>query len=187
MPRLRFETVSALFEAYPFAGHELAIDPNDEPALEVLKTLAGDEKRLDEAVGLCAYLLPRRDAVWWGCQCVNRLAPPSTEDEQAPLRAAADWVNVSEKEHRLAAFDAGSRGDPRQAGTWLAFAAGFAGPHVPAAGGGWVATERDQTARAVRAAVLIAAARADPERRAELLRQCIAEGARLLADEPADA
>ena len=74
MPRLRFDTARDLFEAFPIAERLIEVEPSDEPSLQFL---AGWSTRddLDQAVGFCAFLLPRREAVWWGCRTVRALIP----------------------------------------------------------------------------------------------------------------
>ena len=64
MPRLRFETARDLLDSYPDAADELMIEPVDVPSLTFLAELSGQQP-IDKAIGFCAYLLPRREAVWW--------------------------------------------------------------------------------------------------------------------------
>lgn len=176
MPRLRFETARDLFEAFPGAADELGIEPADEPSLAFLKSLS--DTNVDQAVGFCAYLLPRREAVWWGCQSIRALPAPRKLEEEQALKAAEDWVREPEDELRIAALNIGRESDYKLPATWLALAAGFAGPTVPFQDKvGQVPPE--QTARAVRAGILIAASRIDLTRREELLRKCLEEGSRL--------
>jgi hypothetical protein len=108
------------------------------------------------------------------------LRPPTTPAEQALLAAAEQWVKDPEEEHRLSALRIGQAADPEQAVTWLALAAGWAGGSMPLEGKS-VALPPDQTAKAVRAAVLIAGAYCHPKNRIDLLKQCVREGARLAA------
>lgn len=178
MTRLRFETARDLFEAFPEAKERLMIDAGDEPSLPFLNDLA--ERSVDKAVGFCAYLLPRREAVWWACQSVKTLSPPESADERQSMDVAQEWVKNPEEDVRLAALKTGQAGDHRQAATWLALAAGWAGNTMPF-DDKTVPVPPDQTAKATRAAILIAAAKCDPTKRAELLRNCIQEGARLAA------
>jgi hypothetical protein len=193
MRRLRFETARDLFDAYPAAQDELLIEPTDAPSLEFLDSLAGNGA-VDKAIGFCAYLLPRREAVWWGCQCVKALMPPHAPEEQQALQTAEAWVREPEEERRLEALATGRQGNYRVASTWLALAAGWAGaamppgtlagfeaPNIAALGEDWLPIPPDQTGKAVRTAILIAAARLGPKDRGELLQNCVKEGARLAA------
>jgi hypothetical protein len=191
MARLRFETARDLFEAFPAAPDELMIEPTDEPSLEFLKSLA-----VDKAIGFCAYLLPRREAVYWAGRCVRTLVRPHTDEEQAALQAAEDWVREPEEERRLAALAIGRQGNYRVASTWVALAAGWAGasmppgalagfegPNIAALGDEWLPIPPDHTAKAVRTSILIAASRLDPKDRVELLQTCVNEGAKLAAEQ----
>jgi Family of unknown function (DUF6931) len=194
MARIRFETARDLIEAYPSARDELMIEPADVPSLEFLKQLS-EQPPIDKAIGFCAYLLPRREAVWWGCQCVRSLAAPIA-NEEAALQAAENWVREPEDERRLAALAIGRQSNYRLPATWMALAAGWAGGAMPPgslvgfegavlpqAGDAWLPIPPDQTAKGVRTGILIAAAKVPPQERSERLSRCIAEGARLASDQ----
>jgi hypothetical protein len=178
MTRLRFETARDLLEAFPEAGEYLRIEFTDEPPLQFLNGLA--ERSPDAAIGFCAYMLPRREAVWWACQSARALDPPETPEEQQSLMAAEQWVKDPEEGLRIAALKTGQAANYRHAATWLALAAGWAGNTMPFDDKS-VPVPPDQTAKATRAAILIAAAKCDPKQRADLLRNCIEQGARLAA------
>jgi hypothetical protein len=193
MARLRFETARDLIEAFPSAGDELMIEPADVPSLEFLKTLS-EQPPVDKAIGFCAYLLPRREAVWWGCQCVRSLAAP-VGNEEATLQAAENWVREPEDERRLAALAVGRQSNYRLPGTWMALGAGWAGGSMPPGflagfegavppqlGDAWLPIPPDNTAKAVRTGILIAAAKVPPQERSDRLNRCVAEGARLASD-----
>jgi len=195
MPRLRFETARDLLDSYPDAADELMIEPVDVPSLTFLAELSGQQP-IDKAIGFCAYLLPRREAVWWGCQSVRALAPPDNR-EAAALRAAEEWVHLPEEEQRLNALAIGRQSNYRAATTWLALAAGWAGPTMPPgslagfegapplADDAWLPIPPDYTAKAVRSGILIAAAKLAPQQRTELLKRCVADGSRLATGESA--
>jgi Family of unknown function (DUF6931) len=180
MPRLRFETARDVFDAFPSAQERLRIEPNDQPSLQFLSVLA--EQAADKAVGFCAYLLPRREAVWWACRSVKALSPPSNPDEQTALAAAEEWVKKPEEELRFAALKLGQAANHEAPTTWLALAAGWAGSTMPFEGKA-VPVLADQTAKAVGAAILIAGSRCKPRQRIDLLKQCVRDGARLAAGE----
>ncbi len=178
MPQLRFQTSRDLFEAFPSARQLLMLEPSDRSSLGFLHSLT--ESSVEKAVGFCAYLLPRREAVWWACETVKTLSAPATKDEQRALAAAEQWVKDPEEEVRLATLKLGQAGNHEHAATWLALAAGWAGGSMPFEGKS-VTIPPDQTAKAVRAAILIAGAYCDPKNRAELLQQCVRKGAALAA------
>ena len=182
MSRLRFVTARDLFEAYPIALDELNLEPSDEPSLDFMKSLASGD-RLDQAIGFCAYLLPRREAVWWGCSCVKLLVPKRSNAENAGLQMAEKWVREPEEDRRLAALQFGNQNNQRLATTWLALAAGWSGGSMNPTIEGSPAAPPYQTARAVRVAVLMAGCRVGLAEKPELFRRCVEDGARLAEGE----
>ena len=186
MPRLRFETVRDLLEAFPLAEHLIDIEPNDEPSLQFLQALVsrGDsDTDLDKAVGFCAFLLPRREAVWWGCRTVKTFIPERSAQEEEAIRVAEEWVREPEDERRVAALELGQRASSKLATTYLALAAGWSGGRLTVGADEAVPVPPHQTAQVVRAAVLIAACRVHMDERADVLRRCLADGIALAADQ----
>src|SRR5229473_3186356 len=70
MSRVRFATARALYETFPEVSEQIKVAPTDQFPIDFLKDLVSKDK-LDEAVAFCAYLLPRREAVWWACTCAR--------------------------------------------------------------------------------------------------------------------
>ena len=178
MPQLRFVTARDLFEAFPTASDDIDTEPGDETSRQFLDKLVSEE-RLVDAVNFCAYLLPRREAVWWACQCVRALAAPQKPDEGHALAAAEAWVKEPEEEHRNNALQWGLHGKSAWPATWAALAAGWAGntavPGVP--------FPLYQTAKAARAAVLGAVGKADSSQQNDEMRNCIERGKKLLGSD----
>ena len=85
MAHLRFERVRDVIDAFPSVAFELDIEPSDEGSLDFLSSLAGGGE-LDKAVGFCAYLLPRREAVWWGCRSRSQVRA-----RRAPWTSGKDY------------------------------------------------------------------------------------------------
>lgn len=177
MSRVRFATTRALFEAFPEVSQNVSVAPTDELPIGFLKALSSAGK-LPEAVTICAYLLPRREAVWWACGSVRMLAAEIVRDGAAGLRAAETWVYQPDDNHRQQAFEIGNNGDSNDPVTWLALAAGWSG-------GGQVMGDKQlptppyMTARAVRIAILLSAGKIGGTERVVRLRSCIAEGIKL--------
>jgi hypothetical protein len=179
---IRFATAQDLFEAFPTAAQDVDAEPNDQPSLRYLQDLAeGDEPK--RAVAFCAYLLPRREAVWWGCRSVRRLMPSQSAAELRLMQAAESWIEVPEEEQRIAALELGTNSNPNWASTWLALAAGWSGGNMVLGVQTPSPAPPQQTARAVRAAVLTAASRVAPQERVESLRACIEDGGRIAREE----
>jgi hypothetical protein len=182
MARLRFETVRDVFDAFPIAQHELSLEPNDEPSLQFLEALISRDE-LDKAVGFCAFLLPRREAVWWGCRSVKTLVPARSGEEEQAIAVAEQWVREPEEERRLAALELGMRGSSKLPSTYLALAAGWSGGRLNVGAETPVPIPPHQTARVVRAAVLIAATRVDMAQKPDLLRRCVEDGVQIASGE----
>jgi len=173
-----------VLEAFPAAGAELNIEPSDDPSLDFLASLTSDEE-FEKAVGFCAYLLPRREAVFWGCQAIRKFIPKRTLDEEEGIRVAEDWVKAPDEERRKTAFELGVRHSFKLATTHLAQAAGSAGHTFHIEGSDPIPIRPDQTARCVRSAILIAACRLSFDERPQLMRSCLEDGARIASDETA--
>jgi hypothetical protein len=182
MPLIRFATTRDLFEAFPTAQQDVDAEPSDRPPLDFLRSLA-DSGELNKAVAFCVYLLPRREAVGWGCWSVRRLAEKLPAEEEAGVKVAEDWVEVPEEERRIVALELGTRSNYHWPSTWLALAAGWSGGNIALGIQGAVAPPpSQQTARAVRAALAAAVARLAPSERVDRLRTCVEAGIRIAAD-----
>jgi hypothetical protein len=178
MSRIRFATAQALFEAFPDVAQKIATAPSDQTPIVFLKGLCCDGKVAD-AVTFCAYLLPRREAVWWACGCVRRLLGDLPKDEAVGLLAAEAWVYEPDDERRQAALDFGVKGDRRDAPTWLALAAGWSGGFLKTSVNRHNPVPLYMTARAARIAVLFSASKVAGIEQTQRLKTCIAEGIKL--------
>jgi hypothetical protein len=178
MSRVRFATARALYETFPEVSKKIGIAPTDQFPIDFLKGLVSKGK-LDEAVAFCAYLLPRREAVWWACGCTRASLGEIPRDRGACLLAAEAWVYDPDDERRKAALEIATQADSNDPLTWLAFAAGWSGgvlvtfPSVP------VPVPTYMTARAARIAVLLSTAKIGKDQRAARLQACIADGIKL--------
>ena len=181
MTRVRFATVRALFETFPELPKRIGASATDEFPLEFLRRLHSQGK-LDDAVTFCAYLLPRREAVWWACGCVRALLDEISTDDSAGLLAAEAWVQHPDDEHRTAALGIAFKGDGNNPMTWLAFAAGWSSGSLVANTEAKAPVPPYMTARAARTAVLLGALSASKRGKSERerrLQSCIAEGVKL--------
>lgn len=158
MSRLRFATAKDLFAAFPSAAGDIAAaDGSDLRSIDFLRRLTqGQDFRA--ALSFCAYLLARREAVWWGAQAV-RQSGDLASDESALVSAAETWVREPEEARRKQALEVGSRGDTRLAGCWICLGAGWAGGTIKADADHNVPVPPQATAQAVRAGVILAADR----------------------------
>jgi hypothetical protein len=173
--RIRFATARNLYEAFPDLRH-VAAPPSDESApLDYARQLLASP-RPTEAVGFLAYLLPRREAVWWARQCVGALLGPRADD--AALHAAEAWVRAPEEENRQTALAVGSAGDQTSPTTWLAFAAAWSGGSMCAPDLKPMTAPASACAKAVNAAVVMAACAGDPRTIGPRIAACVEAGIR---------
>src|SRR6184192_1446688 len=82
--RLRFATARQVFEAFPTASSDIEAKPSDTEPLAFLQSLLRGPTP-EDAVSFCAYLLPRREAVWWACRCIRALEQPLGEADEKLL------------------------------------------------------------------------------------------------------
>src|SRR4051812_472127 len=177
MSFVRFATARALFESYPEVEKKIGAAPTDHPPIDFVKALLSSGK-LADALTFCAYLLPRREAVWWACASVRRLQPDIPREDADGLRAAEAWVAMPDDDHRRAALAIGSGGDTSHPATWLALAAGWSGG-VETSGASQLPIPAYMTARAARIAVLLSAGKLGSGRRQAGMQSSIVDGIRL--------
>jgi hypothetical protein len=175
MSRIRFATIRALFESFPEALQNIGAEPTDEQPIAFLNRLAREGK-FEDAASVCAYLLPRREAVWWGCLSARMLLGEISPGDRAPLLAAETWVQQPTEDNRRSALEIGTAADSNASLTWLALAAGwssgtFASTPFP--------MPAYMTSRAVRISLLIGMRGVDKQERPKQLEICLAEGIRL--------
>ena len=177
MPFVRFATARAVFESYPEVETKIGVAPTDHPPIDFAKGLLSSGK-LADALTFCAYLLPRREAVWWACASVRTLQPDIHGEDADGLRAAEAWAATPDDEHRRAALALGKQGDSSHPATWLALAAGWSGG-VQACGAKQLPVPAYMTARAARIAVFLSAAKVGSRQRQSGMQSCIVDGIRL--------
>jgi hypothetical protein len=170
----RFATASELIAAFPYARYDVRTPPTDQPPVEFIESLAAAGNFRD-AVSCCAYLLPRQEAVWWACQCVRAGKKELTAAEIEALKAAEAWVKTPEEDFRQKALKVGGDEPSDSAAIWACRAAAFSGGIVSNTPKGPVRAQPEATARAVRAAVLIAATAVERKARDGYFKSCINE------------
>ena len=179
MTRLRFSTAREVFETFPSAGKVIATKPAAEHPLAFLRRLAQGPAPA-EAIAFCAYVLPRREAVWWAAQSLRAMQPVGSAPDEG-LVAAEAWVRDPRDETRRAALALADAGDPARPGTWVAFAAGYSGGSMVE--GHAVPCPPDLTAKMARIAVLTALGRLTGREHQAALRNCVEACIRLADDD----
>jgi hypothetical protein len=181
LQRARFATARDVFETYPSAAEDVRVQPTDEEPFAFAQALVRGATP-EDALSFCAYVLPRREAVWWSCQCVRLLAKELSAADMAAIQAAEEWVREPGDEKRLKTMTIGMQADRNSAATWVALAAAWSGGRM-FVGENAVLAAPHLTPRAVRIAVLTALARVGAKERARQIQACL-NGAVRLGTEP---
>ncbi len=173
--RLRFITARDVFAAFPDLRYVVPPPGGDVEPLDYARSLLASPRPADAVVFL-AYLLPRREAVWWARQCVGVILGPLAEDEA--FRAAEAWVRAPEEDNRRLALQVGGAGDQRQATTWLALAAAWSGGSMCAPDIKPMAPPISACAKAANAAIIMAISSSDPLTIGKWIAACAQAGIR---------
>lgn len=176
MALLRFAVAREVFEAFPSARVDIRTAPSDQSPIAYLRDLAKGQTP-DDAIAFCAYLLPRREAVWWASQCVRALLAEPTATDETALSAAEDWVREPEEANRRRVLEIGLAANQRAATTWVALAAGWSGGPMITSEYTPPAAPPQLTAQAAFTAIEIALG--GMKDRAALISRCVERGARI--------
>jgi hypothetical protein len=149
------------------------LDPQVSPA-EFLARL-GETGMTQDAVGFLAYALPKREAVWWACQCVREAGLDSSDNAKAALLAAAHWVADPSENHRRAAHAAAERAESAPE-SFVALGAFFSGGSMAPPEAPEVKPAEDLTPCMVMNAVLMAAVVKEPEKAPQKYRRFVELG-----------
>lgn len=118
---------------------------------------------LVESVHFLSWALPRREAIWWACQCVRSMFLPTTAPIQVKaIEITEKWAALPTDENRRAAHaiaDTAGYGTPGGCAAVAAFFSGgsLAPPNLPA-----VAPAEHLCPKSVANAVLLAALQNEP-------------------------
>ena len=177
--RLRFSTARQVFEAFPPAAGDIVTKPSDDDPLTYLRSLLTGPTP-EDAISFCAYMLPRREAVWWACQCVRQIQNPlSAADEQFIGKAEA-WVKDSDEDARQHVQEAVANSDLDTPATWIAMGVVWSGGSISGPGNPPVPPPPHATAQAMRAAVLTFLARVDRRERQNYLNASVMSALKLI-------
>jgi len=127
------------------------------PPLAFLDALVANALFAD-AVQFLARALPKREAVWWSCQCTRDLGSDDKKPElTAGLQAAEAWVYRPTEENRRKTETAANAIKVSHPARWTAMAAFWSGGSLAPPGGPEAKPAEDFTAKAVAGAVMMAA------------------------------
>jgi hypothetical protein len=143
---------------------------------ELIALLADEGKHMD-ALRLRAYLLTKREAVWWGCLCVHDDLDESLPAPQmAALKAAATWVGQPDEANRRAAEKRAAAAQYSGVGATLALAAFWSEGSIAPEGGTVVVPDERLTSQGVAAALIAAAYQGDATKAKERISTFLARG-----------
>jgi hypothetical protein len=125
-----------------------------------------DAGLLGDAVRFLALALPKREAVWWACQCVREAKLESGEAARAALESAARWAAEPSEENRRAAQRAADMASTTPEGI-VALGAFFSGGSMAPPEAPGVEPADDLTARSIAGAIILAAVARQPQKAPE--------------------
>ena len=178
---MRFNTDTALFDAFPMARDHIGTQPLDGPPALFVDGLVKASK-LDEALSFCAFLLARREAVAWGCRCWRTRLVQDTGAGAAPspaLGAAEVWADKPSDPRRLKAYDCWTAGDRQDPATWFALATAWSGGSMIPGAPNSPSAAPHLTATLVRVGLLLALNKVAAPDRPDAAKQWINAGLRL--------
>lgn len=116
-----------------------------------------------DAVGFLAHALPKREAVWWACQCVREVGVNSGDTARAALLAAAHWVADPSEGNRRGAHHAAQQAEGTPEG-FVALGAFFSGGSIAPPEAPEAKPAQNVTPRLVTGAILLAAVASEPQK-----------------------
>ncbi|HXT08003.1 MAG TPA: hypothetical protein VN715_13825 [Roseiarcus sp.] len=180
--RIRFAEASDVYAAFPALELYAPRAAAAVAPLDHARALLGS-RRPSTALAYLAHLLPRREAVWWGCQCVSAVLGAAAKNDG--LRLTLQWVRDPDETLRRDALAFAEASGLQSSTSWLARAVGHSGGSVAASDQPPAAPNADACALAVNAAVVLAATSAPPPMILPWLRECAEAGVRFAAGEEA--
>jgi hypothetical protein len=121
-----------------------------------------------DAIRLIAHLLPKREAIGWGCLCVRHILGSQKDKALPDVQVAAErWVSAPNEENRWAAKQTADKEDPKTPSGLLAMAVFFAGPSMAPPNLQAVPPPEQAASEVVAGAVSLAGVVTEPEKAEE--------------------
>ncbi len=155
---------------------------NGDAAPEAFLVALAGAGQLADAARFLAHALPKREALWWACQCVRQADATAAPEQAAALAAAEKYVEVPTDTNRRAAMAAAEAADFGTPAGCAAAAAFFSAGSLAPPGLAPVEPAEHLTPAAVANAVVLATIVADPHKADEKYRlfldlgRAVAEG-----------
>ena len=125
--RLRFSTARDLFEAFPTASERHRRPPADRPSLDFMAELVAGPTP-EDGITFCAYLLPKREAVWWAHECLAGVGRIAVARGPSNAGAGRGLGALSRRRRSATPFLMPAWPAPTKTpGVWVALAAGWSG------------------------------------------------------------
>jgi hypothetical protein len=122
-----------------------------------------EAKQYLAAIDFIAHALPAREAIWWGCLCLQRTCGDKLEPwERRAFRITVQWVLQPDEANRAAAKQPAEVLGPASAAGGLAAAANQTGGSIGPPQGPPMPPSPFAPARAVAIAIKVASAKSDP-------------------------
>ncbi len=133
--------------------------------------------KVQDALRLRAHLLPKRQAVWWGCLCVRGdVDAPLPAPQVAALDAAEAWVREPDEERRRDAERRSESAKYSGIGATLALSAFWSEGSIAPEGNPDVLADERLTSQGVAAALISAAYHGDPSKSQTRIDSFLAKG-----------
>ncbi|HXW15047.1 MAG TPA: hypothetical protein VEN79_11100 [Terriglobia bacterium] len=149
-------------------GDEAKALLTDESSTKQFIGLLVEKELFRDAIRLIAHLLPKREAIGWGCLCVRHILATQKDMALPEVQIAAErWVSAPTEENRWAAKQAADKEDPKTPSGLLAMAVFFAGPTMAPPNLQAVPPPGHATSEVVAGVVVLAGVVKEPEKAKE--------------------
>jgi hypothetical protein len=139
-------------------------------------TVLMENNKYPEAAHFIAFALPKREAAWLACLTArNALGDKPTEKELKAIEKAEKWVYKSTEENRQSAMSAAEDAGYNTPAGLAAAAVAWSGGSLAPSGAPAVPPPEDLTAKAVWAAMTLAAFMPDPDKAKDKYRTFISQ------------
>ncbi len=168
-----------LYPLIAFSDEAQCIIDRQQPAAENIHKLSA-AACFHDAVLLLAHALPKREAVWWACQCARSTLPKEASQRQrAAIDLAESWAMKPDNDKRLKALAEGEAIGSSAAAGMVALATGWSAGNISADQTIEVPPPPHLSAVAVAAAVTLAAS-ADPDKMDAHYQRFIQDGTKII-------
>ena len=145
-------------------------------------SLLVEKELFRDAIRLVAYLLPKREAIGWGCLCTRHVLTLQTGKPLPDVQAAVErWVSTPNEDNRWAAKEAADKEEPKTPSGFLAMAVFFSGPSMAPPNLQPVPPPEHVTSEIVANAVVLAGLVKEPEKAKEKHRVFVQKALAMIA------